>query len=218
MKKMISICKVCSAKTYDLYDKQFDITYSRCENCGFIHLQDDHHVSFGEERAEYDLHENSIEDEGYVNYLDRFLQVAVDPFVKSGMALDFGCGPEAVLAELIKKRGFAVKTYDRHFSHDEDALNHKYDLITSTEVFEHFHDPALEMKKISDLLSDGGVLSIMTSVPPVDDAFLKWSYRREQTHISFFTKKALETLGHSFGMEIIYHDEKRITVFKKQVG
>ncbi len=212
---MTSICKVCSGETYDLFDKQFNIMYVRCKSCGFVHLEDEHHVSFDEERAEYDLHENSIEDEGYVNYLDRFLQTAVDPFVKSGKALDYGCGPEAVLAVLVRQRGFTVKTYDRHFEHDKDAFEHRYDLITSTEVFEHFHDPCIEMGKICDLLKSGGLLSIMTSVPPEDKAFLNWGYRREQTHISFFTKEAFKVLGNKCGLELIYHDNKRITVFKK---
>jgi hypothetical protein len=57
----------------------------------------------------------------------------------------------------------------------------------------------------------------MTSVPPVEDAkFLKWHYRREKTHISFFTLKALEVLAGACGLEIHYHDEKRITVFRKK--
>lgn len=212
---MTPICKICGAITYEIHDEQFDIIYDRCKTCSFIHQRDEYHVSFEEERAEYDLHENSIEDQGYVNYLDSFLQVSVDPFIQQGNALDFGCGPEPVLAEVLKRRGFMTKTYDRHFKHDEDALDLKYDLITSTEVFEHFHDPVVEMEKISRLLIKGGILSIMTSVPPEDEAFKKWSYRREQTHISFFTKKSLEILSKKFDMECIYHDDKRITVFRK---
>lgn len=215
MDNLKSICKVCGEKTYDLFDAQFNIVYKRCSTCGFIHLNDDHHVSFDEERAEYDLHENSIEDEGYVNYLDRFLKTAVDPYVSEGKALDFGCGPEPVLAELLKRRGYDVRTFDRHFKHDADALEQKYNLITSTEVFEHFHDPVQEMKLISDLLAPGGVLAIMTSAPPEDGVFLKWSYRREQTHISFFTKKALEILAERNMMNMEFHDDKRITVFRK---
>ncbi len=63
-------------------------------------------MTFDEERAEYDLHENSIEDMGYVNYLDNFLIKAVDPYINEGQALDFGCGPEPVLAELLKRGVF----------------------------------------------------------------------------------------------------------------
>lgn len=215
MKKLTSYCKVCNSEVFALQDIQFNMIYEKCSNCGFIHLANEHHVSFDEERAEYDLHENSIEDEGYVNYLDRFLVAAVDSFIKEGNALDFGCGPEAVLAELLMRRGFSTKTYDRHFDHDADALETKYDLITSTEVFEHFHDPRIEMEKISALLNSGGILAIMTSVPPDEEKFMKWGYRREQTHISFFTKKSLEILGAEFNLEVVYHDNKHVTVFRK---
>lgn len=215
MDKLKPICKICSKNTYKLHDVKFGIVYLRCKNCGFIHLSDDFHVTFDEERAEYDLHENSIEDMGYVNYLDNFLIKAVDPYINEGQALDFGCGPEPVLAELLKKRGFSTKTFDRHYSHDKNALNMKYDLITSTEVFEHFHDPLKEMTHITSCLVPGGILSIMTSVPPSDEDFLKWSYRREQTHISFYTEKALNILAQKHNLQVLYHDKKRITVFKK---
>jgi len=212
---MTSICKICGSSTYQVHDEQFDIIYDRCNECAFIHQDVSSHVTFEQEREEYDLHENSIEDEGYVSFLDKFLKIGVDAFIKEGSALDFGCGPEPVLAELLKRRGFEVKTYDRHYPHDIDALDFKYDLITSTEVFEHFHDPVEEMSKISDLLRSGGQLSVMTSVPPEDESFKKWAYRREQTHISFYTLKSLEVLAQKNGMSIIYHDSKRITVFRK---
>ena len=215
MDKLKPICKICSKNVYELHDEQFNTVYLRCESCGFIHLTETFHVTFDEERTEYDLHENSSDDEKYVKYLDRFLTEAVDPFIKKGKALDFGCGPEPVLASLLKKRGFSTMTYDRHYSHDEDALIMMYDLITSTEVFEHFHDPAKEMAIIASCIKSGGFLSIMTSVPPSDGPFLKWAYRREQTHISFYTEQALSLLAEKNKMQMVYHDQKRITVFKK---
>lgn len=212
------ICKICGSHAKPLHDPQFDQIYMKCTNCGFIHLMDQYHISYESERAEYDLHENSIDDLGYVKYLDNFLSQAVDPFVTSGRALDFGCGPGPVLAELMKQRGLQALTYDRHYQHSEDALDHVYDLITATEVFEHFHDPVSEMALMSSLLKKNGVLSIMTSVPPNSESeFLKWGYRREQTHISFYTLKSLECLGRRFGFEILIHDNKRVTVFRKIV-
>jgi hypothetical protein len=49
--------------------------YFACGTChlAFVHPQD--YLSADEERAFYDTHENSIEDEGYV----RFLNVLVEP-------------------------------------------------------------------------------------------------------------------------------------------
>lgn len=211
-------CKVCGQKVRELEDEPFNTIYLKCTHCGFISLDDRFLVTFDEERAEYDLHENSIEDQGYVDYLDRFLSVAVDPFIKEGKALEFGCGPGPVLAELLSRRGFSVNIYDKHYKPDDSAFNQTYDLITATEVFEHLDAPLETLKKLSGVLAKGGVLSIMTSVPPIeDDEFLKWHYRREKTHISFFTLEALEVLAGACGLEIRYHDKKRITVFKKKM-
>lgn len=215
MDKLKPICKICSENVYNLHDEKFGIIYMRCEKCGFIHLDEAFHVTFDEERAEYDLHENSGEDQGYVNYLDSFLKMAVDPYISEGGALDFGCGPEPVLAALLNMRGFTTMTFDRHYAHDKDALASQYDLITSTEVFEHFHDPVKEMQAISTCMKPGAYLSIMTRVPPTDEAFFNWAYRREQTHISFYTEEALCILAQKNKMKVVYHDHKRITVFKK---
>ncbi len=216
MNNLKPYCKVCGERVQELEDKQFNTIYLKCPHCGFISLDERFLVSFDEERAEYDLHENSIEDKGYVNYLERFLSVAVDPFVCDGKALEFGCGPGPVLAELLKRRGLSVEIYDKHYKPDESVFNASYNLITATEVLEHLETPLEVFMKLSGILVKGGVLSIMTSVPPVENAdFLKWHYRREKTHISFYTVNALEVLAKKCGLEILYHDEKRITVFRK---
>ncbi len=216
MTTLKSYCKVCGNSCQPLFDEQFHNMYEKCTLCGFIHLQSAYHVTFSEERAEYDLHDNSIEDQGYVKYLERFLAAAVTPFIKEGSALEFGCGPGPVLAELLKRKGFDVSTYDKHFNPDTSVLDLRYDLVTATEVFEHFNNPREDVAGVFSLLGQGGILAVMTSVPPRDDAaFLKWHYRREKTHISFYTRRAFEILAEENGAELIFHDDKRISVFRK---
>lgn len=208
-------CLICNQATKPLNDTQFDHLYHRCEACGFIYMDPAHHVSFEEERAEYNTHENSIDDPGYIAYLERFLEPAVDPFVQEGRALDFGCGPGPVLAELLIRRGFDTSVYDLHFYPDQKVLDDRYHLITSTEVFEHFVDPMGEIEKIVGLLEPGGVLAIMTSFPPHDQAFLNWRYRREATHIAFYTLDSFRVMAEAFGLDVLFTNNKNIVTFRR---
>jgi len=210
-------CKICGESTTIIYDKQFDIEYHKCKSCDFIHIDADKIVSFDSERAVYDLHENSIDDDGYVNYLLSFFNTTVLPFRSSGKGLDFGSGPSPVLSELIMRDyDFDMDIYDLHYQTDKIYEGKKYDLITSTEVIEHLSDPLEVFKLFSSLLNVGGVLAIMTLFHYNDETrFLNWWYRRDETHISFYNLNTLESISKLVGLELIYTDSKRYCTFRK---
>ncbi len=199
-------------------DEQFDISYYYCKTCEFMQMDDSKRVPFDKEREVYDRHENSIECEGYVNMFQNFINSAVIPFKSSGLALDFGSGPEPVLTQIIKRDyEFDIDNYDLHFQPEKVYEGKKYDVIVSTEVVEHLPDPMEVFRLFHDLLEDGGVLAFMTLFHENDDdAFLKWWYRRDETHISFFTVKTLENIAKSIGFKVIYTDGRRICTFRKQ--
>ena len=48
--------------------------------------------------------------------------------------LDFGAGPGPALAAMMSEDGFDVAIYDPFFQPDAEALQRKYDFITSTET------------------------------------------------------------------------------------
>jgi len=210
-------CKICNSRTRSLLVPNFEITYYKCDQCQYISMDGSKKVTFKEERHLYDRHENSIENEGYVNMFKNFLDTGVLPFKSSGSLLDYGSGPEPVLIEIIKRDyTFSTDHYDPHYAPEKKFENKPYDVIVSTEVIEHVDDPVTFMKTLSDLLTSGGILSIMTLFHSNKDAeFLKWWYHRDETHISFFTEKTLRVLAHMTSMEIIYTDGKRITSFRK---
>lgn len=207
-------CLICNHETYVLEDKQFNIIYFRCRNCGFIHEDERFVVSHDKEKAVYELHNNSIEDKGYVNMFNLFIDVFIDFTIGKEM-LDFGSGPEPVFAEIMKRKNFNVTIYDPFYFNDKSYLEKKYDLITSTEVFEHFLNPLDEIRRISSLLKDGGLLAIMTNFPKDDEHFLDWWYRRDETHIAFYTKKSFEVIGQICGLEILYTNNKNYMIMKK---
>ncbi|MCT4595957.1 MAG: class I SAM-dependent methyltransferase [Anaeromicrobium sp.] len=210
-------CKICESDTNLILDTQFNHEYFKCKACDFIFQSHVHHISYEEERTVYDKHNNSLEDEKYVDRFENFIDKAAGEFVQRGDSLDYGSGPEPVLSVLLERRGFNSYIYDRHYAKDVDYKSRKYDLITSTEVFEHFHDPILDIKNIVDLLKEKGVLAIMTMFPPKDvEIFKDWWYRRDNTHISFYSQKTFEKIAEIFNLEILYSDHKSIISFRKK--
>lgn len=211
-------CKICSSSALnEIYDDQFDIQYYLCEVCEYIFQDNEDIVSIKEEKKIYDQHDNSFESEGYVKMFKDFIKKGVNPFLKErAKALEFGCGPGPVLAKLLEMDGWDVTTYDPIYDDNTHYKEETYDLITSTEVFEHFSDPLKEIKHLSTLLKPGGILSIMTLLhPKTKEAFKDWWYKRDITHISFYSSKTLYLLGKMYDLEMIYNDNKRIITFKK---
>lgn len=210
-------CNLCFNETYALYDPEIKVTYAVCDSCGFTYKPPKFHVEASKEKALYDNHQNTMENEGYVNMFKRFLNQGVYPFIDSGAALEYGSGPGPVLYELLKRAGFAVDHYDPFYHPNETVFSKTYDLITSTEVFEHFHDPQKEIKTLSAILNKGGYLAIMTSFRPLDDdAFLKWWYRRDKTHVSFYTLRALDLLARAHGLYRLSTNHKNIVTYRKE--
>jgi len=211
-------CKICdSSSLKKIYDDQFDSTYYFCEVCEYIFLDQEEIVSEKDEKEVYDQHDNTFESKGYVKMFESFIEKAINPFIKEKKrALEFGCGPGPVLAKLLEMDGWVVNTYDPIYDNNEEYEKYKYDLITSTEVFEHFSNPVKEIKHLSKLLKKGGYLSIMTLLhPKTEEKFKNWWYKRDATHISFYSSKTLYLLGKMFNLEMIYNDNNRLITFKK---
>ncbi|MGM0378878.1 MAG: class I SAM-dependent methyltransferase [Bacillota bacterium] len=210
-------CKICKSEIIEeVYVDRFDNTYHMCEVCEFVFLDESEIVSIDKEKEVYDQHDNSFESEGYVKMFENFINVAVSPFVKEKKeALEFGCGPGPVLAKMLENRGWNVTKYDPIYYNNE-YKDKKYDLITSTEVFEHFKNPLKEFEKLSNLLKKGGILSIMTLMrPKTKKEFIDWWYIRDKTHIAFYSPKTLYLLGKKFGLKMIYNNNERLITYKK---
>ncbi len=128
--------------------------------------------------------------------------------------LDFGCGPEAVLAELMRKDGFDCDIYDPYFF--PELPKKSYDLVISTEVFEHFRDVRAELYSIRSFLAPGGFLAVMTSFHDAIVHFEDWWYTSDPTHICFFSARTFEWIAGEFGFNIVYNNYKNFIILRME--
>ena len=207
-------CTICNNKVISFEDIEQKKTFFHCLYCELIFLDKKFYVSFEDEKKQYDYHENSLENEGYVKMFDDFLDYTLEGLhVKS--VLDFGSGPTPVLAELLKRRGLLVEHFDKFYQPKEVYKDKKYDLITSTEVFEHLENPKKILKFLANHLNPDGIIVIMTLFHSnKTEDFLKWWYRRDPTHITFFTPKSIEVMASECGLKTLKHDARRVILLK----
>jgi len=189
--------------------------YYRCKECDFIFT--DNLPTLEQEKKQYSHHNNSLENLGYVNMFEKFIEFSLQPFVDMhSCILEYGSGPEPVLSYLLKQKGYQVQIYDPIYANDESWRKKKFDAITSTEVFEHLHEPAKTIKELLEVLKNKGLLSIQTMFHPQnEEEFLKWWYRRDPTHVGFFSHKTLKKMQSIFNLELLQFDQKSVATFRK---
>jgi len=193
-----------------------------CRNCGLISVPAEYHLSVSDELSRYALHDNSLSNQGYVDFLTEVADVAVS--VASGMPhgglsmsdpreppiklLDFGCGKEAALCRLLGRRGIDCYPYDPLYDNLQLPADGGYDIIVACEVVEHLRNLAEELRLIDGLLRSGGVfilrtrlyddadVNINTDVNGGDTPIIQhWWYMQDPTHINFFNKTSLFKLA-----------------------
>lgn len=212
-------CKICGSGTREIIHEKTAVRYHCCPVCEFISMDESFLLTAEEEKRRYDAHENSLEDPSYVEYFRRFIDAAIRDNCRSGgRGLDFGSGPSPVLATLLERDyGFVMDIHDPFYAPGKPFLGKTYDLVTCTEVVEHLRDPMGYFRVFEGLLEEDGLLAIMTSFHPKDDeVFLNWHYRRDASHISFYTLKTMQRIALEVGLRIVYTDGERYTAFRKR--
>ncbi|MBU1862340.1 MAG: class I SAM-dependent methyltransferase [Candidatus Omnitrophica bacterium] len=207
-------CSVCSGTVKIIPGDSTVLDYYWCASCDYIFIDEGKILPPDEEKRRYGLHENTRNNEGYVAMFNEFIAKAVTPYRKNiKTVLDFGCGPGPVLASLLQEEGFEVDTYDIHFAPDEVYRNKSYDLITATEVFEHLKDPLITTSFLREHLTPNGIMAIMTLFHPGnEEQFKTWWYKREATHISFYTPRTFKKLATLCKMNVVMVDKKNVCV------
>lgn len=209
-------CLVCASSAVRLLEtkrKQF----LRCAVCSFSFL----HPEFlpSEEAAfnRYKQHCNNEDNEGYRQFLSKIIERALFYADKAESVIDWGSGPEPLASRFLREKGFSVFSWDPHFSFSEKPKKAFYDLALCIETAEHFFYPQKDFAALFETLKPDAFALIHTHLAPEDDdAFLRWWYTEDITHVSFYSKRSLEMLGCMNDAELIAIENNKLAIFKKR--
>lgn len=192
-------CRVCQRADCRHFAELEDRTYWRCDRCMATLLDECQLPSATDERAQYDLHQNHIDDPHYRGFLNRLATPLLERLPAHSEGLDYGCGPGPALAAMLREAGHQAAVYDPIYAPDARALERQYDFITCTEAVEHFHFPARDFQRFDAMLRSGGWLGIMTTFQTDDARFANWHYRRDPTHVTFYREATFRQIAKDFG-------------------
>ena len=208
-------CLLCQSDSA-LFEKD---TYL-CQLCSVVFKDPAAFISNEEEFDRYGQHQNNGESVGYVNFCNKLVNPLV-PFLPKNQgkfqALDFGSGPGPTLCHLLSKHGGEVQNFDLYFCNEPEVLkSHHYDVVTSTEVVEHFKEPQKNWELLISLVKPGGILAIMTEFYHRDIDYRKWWYKNDPTHVIFYTRETMNFVAQKNKLDIIFCDSKSVIIFRKR--
>lgn len=212
-------CHLCNGETEEFLvkNKKFEQLYYRCKNCSFIFLEEKALLKGSEELERYEMHNNSIDDPVYREYFEKFIEYSFEDLDNVENILDYGSGPEPVLASVLKEKGYKVDIYDKYFSPEKIYKDRKYDVVCSTEVIEHIYYPMEVLKELVGSVKKNGHLIIMTNFHKDSwTHFKNWWYIQDPTHTVFYSMKTFKFIEKEFKLKIIKNNGKNIIIFKKE--
>lgn len=192
---MCPMCHSSGSKPLSIENK----TYWVCPGCGLHYLDPGHRLAPAEERERYLLHEPG--DEGYARFVSPLLE-RIAEFTPPGpevRGLDFGAGQAPVLSVWLRERGYDMSIYDPYFF--PEAVQPPFDFIVACEVAEHLYDPPAELRRLKSWLRPGGHLYLMTSILKPTTDFANWYYRRDPTHVVFYTPQTIDWIAQNLGFQ-----------------
>ncbi|NKB25157.1 MAG: methyltransferase domain-containing protein [Kiritimatiellae bacterium] len=209
-------CPLC--KTDRAHDYFSDQTrdYYRCQICQLIFVLPSQFLSANDEKARYDLHNNSSDDPKYRQFLSRTfnrIQTCIPP---GSHGLDFGSGPGPTLSVMFEQAGHRMEIYDPYYAKDPSVLQRQYDFITATEVLEHIHNPAADLNRLWTCLKPGAILGIMTKSVFDKNRFSRWHYKDDPTHVCFYSMSTFKWLACQWQADLTIADKDVILIEKNR--
>lgn len=200
MANKVPVCPLCSAFTskpsvvnHFWSDNRRD--YYRCEYCHLVFVPSWQHLSPESEKAHYDLHQNDPHDKGYLQFLSRVTVPLLEKIPPNCNGLDFGAGPGPTLSVMLSEAGHSMAIYDPFYADNPDVLDNSYHFITATEVVEHLFLPGQVLQQLWGMLDSGGWLALMTKQVIDLEAFKRWHYKNDPTHVCFFSQATFAFLA-----------------------
>jgi hypothetical protein len=172
-----------------------DGAYRHCRRCDLRFLIPERRLSAEVERERYKLHQTAVEDVGYRQFVAPLLERVQELCSLGARGLDYGAGHQPILAEHLRALGFDLTVFDPFFFPDPQALARTYDFVVACEVIEHFFSPQAEFARLRELVGANGALILNTQVYEDGMDFASWYYRRDPTHVSFYSAQTFAWIG-----------------------
>ena len=201
-------CVLCQQPQLTFYHQDKKREYWQCQHCQLVQVPKAFHLSVEQEKAEYDKHDNQDDDLGYRRFLSRCLSPVLERVTPEQSGLDFGCGEGKVLSKMADELGVQINNYDLFYANDKSLLEREYDFITATEVIEHIYDAKSAFELFDRLLKPNGFIALMTKRVLDIEAFSRWHYKNDPTHICFYSLVTFEWLAKHYGwtLEVMSND------------
>ena len=214
-------CPLCNYHSTIFLLKDDAREYWSCEECHLIFVPPKFFIPNKQEIERYLEHNNTLNNQGYVKMFQEKINTINKICSGINTVLDYGCGYEPVLKKLLEREGYQAYGYDLNFFSTEE-FKKKYDLIISTETFEHIKKPGEDLAHLMTKISSKGYLAIMTRFYPLKnsalcpESFSDWYYKRDPTHIAFYTHKTFLWIANEFKMKICYNNNFDFTIFQRK--
>ncbi len=225
-------CSSCNNDKTDLLLTKQGFSIVKCSNCGFVYVNP--RIENEQLKAIYQHNYFRNKDYGYLSYsqekrlriknFERWLNDANKYIVATRpvQALDIGCAAGYCM-ELMASKGWEVtgleldddmcialkeKGFDVYSSLLQDyETGRKFSVITLFDVIEHIPEIDEVFRKLNLLLSDDGVVIIVT---PDHDSFQRkllgkrWFQYKPIEHIQYFNRKSLKEFAERNGLQIVH--------------
>ena len=188
------ICPLCRTSEGSPFH-QDSREYFRCPVCLLVFVPPHQFLSPKDEKAEYDSHENSADDPRYRRFVGRRFVPVWQRFYPEKWGVFLGWGPGPTLSVMFEEAGHSMEIYDPFYAPDIKPLQQRYDFITASEVVEHLHHPRRELERLWSRLKPNGWLGIMTKRVIDRDAFSRWHYKDDPTHVCFYSIETFQWLA-----------------------
>lgn len=196
------MCPLCRQEKTELFLRERERDFHLCQNCELIFVPPVFFNSREDEKKRYDCHQNSPDDAGYRDFLNRLVEPLCRRIKSASSGLDFGSGPGPTLSVMLQEAGHTMEIYDLYYAPREESLRQQYDFITATEVIEHLREPRETLDCLWSCLRPGGIFGAMTQRVPEDRSrFSDWYYKNDPTHIVFYSSASLQWLARHWQSE-----------------
>jgi hypothetical protein len=207
------ICQLCSGK--NVMRLPVSGEYYHCGDCDLRFIAPSLRLNPEQEKGRYETHNNDVTDTAYQNFVEPLFQQIRPRVAPGSRGLDFGAGPGPALLQMFERHGFSMAAYDPFFWPDPASLTTTYDFIVASEVAEHLYSPHNELERLFNLLKPGGWLGIMTLLVEPQTDFANWYYRRDPTHVVFYSRQTFIWIAQRFGFQDLTHEGGRIVLLRR---